>query len=55
LRDQTQIIFSDLFARAKSRVEIVVLFLALLELIRLKRLKVRQDEAFGEIQVIKVA
>ena len=55
LRDQTQIIFSDLFARAKSRVEIVVLFLALLELIRLKRLKVRQDEAFGEILVIKVA
>jgi len=55
LRDQTQIIFSDLFARAKSRVEVVVLFLALLELIRLKRLKVRQDEAFGEIQVIKVA
>jgi chromatin segregation and condensation protein Rec8/ScpA/Scc1 (kleisin family) len=42
-------------ARAGSRTEIVVLFLALLELIRLKRLKVRQDEAFGEIQVIKVS
>lgn len=55
LRDQTQIVFSELFARAGSRTEIVVLFLALLELIRLKRLKVRQDEAFGEILVIKVA
>ena len=54
LRDQTQIIFSELFARATSRAEIVVMFLALLELIRLKRLKVRQDAAFGEIHVIKV-
>lgn len=54
LRDQTQIIFSELFARATSRAEIVVMFLALLELIRLKRLKVRQEEAFGEIHVIKV-
>jgi len=55
LRDQTRIVFSQLFERAKSRAEIVVLFLALLELIRLKRLKVRQEEAFGEIEVIKVA
>ncbi|HUJ10734.1 MAG TPA: segregation/condensation protein A [Verrucomicrobiae bacterium] len=55
LRDRTQIVFSELFARATSRTEIVVLFLALLELIRLKRLKVRQEEAFGEIQVLKVA
>jgi segregation and condensation protein A len=54
LRDQAQIVFSELFVRAGSRVEIVVLFLALLELIRLKRLKVRQEEAFGEILVIKV-
>lgn len=54
LRDQTQIIFSELFARATSRAEIVVMFLALLELIRLKRLKVRQEEAFGEIHVVKV-
>jgi len=32
-----------------------VTFLALLELIRMKRLKVLQIEAFGEIRVIKVA
>jgi len=32
-----------------------VTFLALLELIRLKRLKVQQPEAFGEIHVVKVA
>jgi segregation and condensation protein A len=55
LRDRLDMIFSDLFAAASSRAEVVVTFLALLELIRLKRLKVRQDKAFGEIQIIKVA
>ena len=55
LRDRTHMLFSELFATASSRVEIVVTFLALLELIRLKRLKVRQEESFGEIHVIKVA
>ena len=38
----------------RRRLAAAVLFLALLELIRLKRLKVRQAEAFGEILVIKV-
>jgi len=55
LRDRLEILFSELFASAGSRAEVVVTFLALLELIRLKRLRVRQDEAFGEINVTKVA
>ncbi len=55
LRDRMEMIFSELFANAGSRAEVVVTFLALLELIRMKRLKVQQAEAFGEIQVIKVA
>ena len=55
LRERSEMVFSDLFAKAGSRVEVVVTFLALLELIRMKRLKVQQVEAFGEIQVIKVA
>src|SRR5271169_4080166 len=55
LRERSEMIFSDLFAKAGSRVEVVVTFLALLELIRMKRLRVQQAEAFGEIQVIKVA
>ena len=54
LRSRAEILFSELFAQATSRTEIVVTFLALLELIRLKRLKVRQAEAFGEIRVIKI-
>jgi segregation and condensation protein A len=54
LRDRTEMLFSEVFAQASSRTEIVVTFLALLELIRLKRLKVRQEQSFGEIRVIKV-
>lgn len=55
LRDRSEMLFSEVFEKATSRAEIVVTFLALLELIRLKRLKVRQEKAFGEIRVIKVA
>lgn len=43
--------FSELFSHAASRTEIVVTFLAILELIRLKQLSVTQPEEFGEIEV----
>lgn len=46
--------FSELFADAASRTEIVVTFLALLELIRLKQLKAAQEEVFGEIELRRV-
>jgi segregation and condensation protein A len=55
LRDRSEMIFNELFASAGSRAEVVVTFLALLELIRLKRLKVLQPEAFGEIRVLKMS
>jgi segregation and condensation protein A len=45
--------FSELFAGAASRTEVVVTFLALLELIRLKQLRVAQSEEFGEIEIIR--
>ena len=43
--------FTELFVSAASRSEIVVTFLALLELIRLKQLKAVQEEVFGEIEL----
>jgi segregation and condensation protein A len=43
--------FSTLFGELASRNEIVVTFLALLELIRLKQLKVQQSDSFGEIDI----
>jgi segregation and condensation protein A len=46
--------FEELFTESASRAEIVVTFLALLELIRLKQLKAVQPEPFAEIEIIRV-
>ena len=43
--------FSGLFDSVRSRGEVVATFLALLELIRLKRLMATQDSSFGEIEI----
>src|SRR5207248_3990097 len=43
--------FSELFAEMASRVEIVVTFLALLELIRLKQVRATQPSPFDEIEI----
>ena len=47
--------FSDLFGAAVSRVEVVVTFLALLELIRLKQVRALQKNMFEEIEIAAVA
>ena len=43
--------FSELFAEATSRPEVICTFLALLELMRLKQLVCLQPEPFGEIEI----
>lgn len=43
--------FSDLFGAIASRVEVVVTFLALLELIRLRQVRALQRSVFGEIEI----
>jgi len=45
--------FSELFATAASRTEVVVTFLALLELVRLKQVRARQSEEFGQIELVR--
>lgn len=45
--------FSTLFAKATSRTEVVVTFLAVLELIRLKVIQAVQTENFGEIEIVR--
>lgn len=45
--------FTELFTDAASRGEIVVTFLALLELIRLKQLRCTQTEPFAEIELVR--
>lgn len=49
--DSARIQFSELFGDVASRVEIVVTFLALLELIRLKQVRAIQPDPFGEIEI----
>jgi len=47
--------FFDLFATAASRTEIAVTFLALLELIRMRQIRVFQSDLFAEIEIRGVA
>ena len=47
--------FSDLFGAAVSRVEVVVTFLALLELIRLNQVRAVQKNIFEEIEILAAA
>ena len=55
LSERAQMKFSELFAGVTSRSEVVVTFLALLELIRLKQIVAVQREPFGEIEVCRAA
>ncbi len=45
--------FTELFKKAKNKAEIVSTFLALLELMRLKEVVVRQRTLFGEIEILR--
>ncbi len=49
--DGARLKFSELFGEIASRVEIVVTFLALLELIRLKQVRAMQTNPFDEIEI----
>jgi segregation and condensation protein A len=49
LKKSQKVTFSSLFSNAKSKQEMVVTFMALLELIRLKEIIIKQSSHFGEI------
>lgn len=53
LLNESSLRLSYLFAKVKNQVEMVVTFLAVLELIRLKEIVIVQKDIFGEIQVIR--
>lgn len=44
---------SELFSESKNKLEIIVTFLSVLELIRLKEIVARQMEPFGDIDVVR--
>ncbi|MBK8090934.1 MAG: segregation/condensation protein A [Verrucomicrobiaceae bacterium] len=47
--------FEDLFSSASSRGEVIVTFLAMLELIKLNHLQVEQEQLLGEIVIVRPA
>ncbi|NQU73159.1 MAG: segregation/condensation protein A [Candidatus Omnitrophica bacterium] len=51
LINSPKLLFSDLFKDVKSKFEIVTIFLAILELIRLKEIVAVQDKVFAEIKI----
>ncbi len=53
LLDHKRIRVNALFARARSRIELVALFLAVLELTRLGEVLLKQDRAFGDIEIYR--
>ena len=52
-RDKAHIKLTEMFLQAKSKLEIIATFLAVLELIRLKEVLVVQKSVFGEIEVFR--
>lgn len=48
-RQRTRVHFSKLLGEARTRVEIIVTFLAVLEMIKRRQILARQDSLFGEI------
>ena len=53
LLEKPSIYFSRLFKKAKNKSEIVAIFLALLELVKLKEVVVKQESPFREIEIMR--
>jgi segregation and condensation protein A len=48
---QSSVTISELFGQAKHKIEVIVTFLAILELIRMKEIVARQKDLFQEIEI----
>jgi segregation and condensation protein A len=55
LTERSRLVFEDLFLEAASRTEIVVTFLAVLELIRLREIGFSQEGPFGVIELTRLS
>ena len=51
LRSELRLTFESLFTDVKSRMEIIVTFLAMLELVKVRAVRIFQEEAGGEITI----
>jgi segregation and condensation protein A len=50
---KSSVSISELFNKAKNKIEIIVTFLAILELVRLKEIIARQKELFKDIEILR--
>ncbi|HSV97050.1 MAG TPA: segregation/condensation protein A [Spirochaetota bacterium] len=53
LKEKEQVLFAEIFNRKPSRVEIVVTFLAVLEMAKTRKLKIMQHRVFGDIRLLR--
>ncbi|MCX5712197.1 MAG: segregation/condensation protein A [Candidatus Omnitrophica bacterium] len=53
LLERQSVLISELFTKAKNKIEIIVTFLAILELIRMKEIAACQKGVFGEIEMVR--
>jgi segregation and condensation protein A len=54
LAERSRLVFEELFPENATRTEIVVTFLAVLELIRLRQIGVAQESAFAAIELVRI-
>jgi segregation and condensation protein A len=54
LLERVKTSFNQLIEKAETKTEIIVSFLAMLELVRMRQVDVTQDELFGEIEISKI-
>ncbi len=50
---KSEVKLSELFSKAKNKMDIIVIFLAVLELIRVKEVVARQNQLFEEIEILR--
>jgi segregation and condensation protein A len=53
LTEKTSVSFDELFSGGRRRIELIVTFMAVLELMRLKQIVARQADVFGTIRIYK--
>ena len=51
LRNESKVLFESFFVGVKSRIEIIVTFLAMLELVKVRAIRIFQDQPGGEIVI----
>jgi segregation and condensation protein A len=54
LEKESNIFFSDLFSNNPRRLELIVTFLAILEMAKHGKLKILQHKVFGDIKILRV-